>query len=241
MNQTGGRFRHRSPYDQANIFSRFCFAYLVPLFIKSVRNNGLNLEDLPRCPVDDEASRIMKRLEANWNVEKKKRNPNFGLTLVRSFARNYILPFTIFTCEVNWDPIAPKISTVIFAILQELILALAQPLLLSRVIRYFSGESSVSYREAVICAFGVCLCNLLFVLFDHPTLLQLLRNGMNLRTASCSLMYQKALRLSHTSVGQTQVGQVINIMSNDVARMDDFSIDCIYFFIAPIQVEFNFN
>lgn len=97
---------------------------------------------------------------------------------------------------------------------QELGLAIAQPLLLSRLIRYFSGDQTVSYLDATLSGLGVCVCNIVFVLFDHPTLLVLLRNGMRLRTACCSLMYQKALRLSRASVGQTQVGQIINIMSN---------------------------
>lgn len=59
--------------------------------------------------------------------------------------------------------------------------------------------------------------------------------GVQVRTACCTLMYRKALRLSRASVGETHVGQLINLMSNDVARIDEFSVNSIFLFIAPLQ------
>lgn len=64
---------------------------------------------------------------------------------------------------------------------------------------------------------------------------QVMRLGMRLRTASCALMYQKALKLSRASVGQTAASTVINIMANDVNRIDEFSIFASYLIVAPIQ------
>ena len=52
-------------------------------------------------------------------------------------------------------------------------------------------------------------------------MIQTMRIGMRMRTACCSLMFQKSLRLSRASVNQTAVGQIVNIMSNDVNRMDE--------------------
>ena len=48
-------------------------------------------------------------------------------------------------------------------------------------------------------------------------------------------MYKKALKLSRASVGQTAVGQIVNIMSNDVNRFDEFTIFASYLVVAPIQ------
>ncbi len=117
-------------------------------------------------------------------------------------------------------------------------LRIAQPLLLGQVIRYFSvgaEASGISHGMACLYAGGVCLCTLLFVSVHHPTMQQVMRLGMRLRTASCALMYQKALKLSRASVGQTAASTVINIMANDVNRFDEFSIFASYLVVAPIQ------
>lgn len=120
---------------------------------------------------------------------------------------------------------------------QECVLRIAQPLLLGQVIRYFStaDHAGITYEWACIYALGVCLCTLFFVSMHHPTMQQVMRLGMRLRVSSCALMYQKALKLSRASVGQTAASTVINIMANDVNRFDEFSIFASYLVVAPIQ------
>lgn len=60
--------------------------------------------------------------------------------------------------------------------------------------------------------------------------------GMKMRIASCSLMYRKALLLELCSVeGGGTVGQVINLMSNDVSRFDLLPHFIQYIWISPIQ------
>lgn len=107
--------------------------------------------------------------------------------------------------------------------------------MLSRVIRYFSGDETIEYKWACIYAGGVCLCTFAFVSMHHPMMQHIMRLGMRIRTACCALMYQKSLKLSRASIGQTAVGQIINIMSNDVNRLDEFSIFASYLIVAPIQ------
>lgn len=71
-----------------------------PLLAKAYRNNGLEMEDLPRCSVDDQTEVIMKQLVLNWQQERKKKNPRFNWTLFRTFAGSYVIPFSIFIFEV---------------------------------------------------------------------------------------------------------------------------------------------
>lgn len=74
----------------------------MPLFIRGVRNNGLSWDDLPRCSVDDEARQVSRRLVANWKADRaRKRKPNFGWTLLRTYGHMYVLPFTVFAFEVS--------------------------------------------------------------------------------------------------------------------------------------------
>jgi len=59
-------------------------------------------------------------------------------------------------------------------------------------------------------------------------------NGMKVRLATCSLIYRKSLRLSSTALGNTSVGKVVNLLSNDVSRFDIVSVVLHYMWAAPL-------
>ncbi|GBP23004.1 Probable multidrug resistance-associated protein lethal(2)03659 [Eumeta japonica] len=102
-------------------------------------------------------------------------------------------------------------------------------------VEYYSpGPSAVTRDQAYWYAGGVVLCSALNVFMVHPYMMAILHMGMKFRVACCSLIYRKSLRLSKTALGETTVGQVVNLLSNDVNRFDVAIIFLHYLWIGPL-------
>lgn len=92
----------------------------------------------------------------------------------------------------------------------------------------------MSYHEALIYASGILLLNGLYALFGNHSQHIAFHNGMKVRIAICSLIYRKALRLSHTALGETSAGKVVNLLSNDVNRFDWATFFVNTLWVAPL-------
>ncbi|KAH8278513.1 hypothetical protein KR018_004323 [Drosophila ironensis] len=71
-------------------------------------------------------------------------------------------------------------------------------------------------------------------LLHHVDLRQRLM-GARMRIACCSLIYRKTLQLSMKTAGQTPAGYLINLLSNDVNRLDYGFIFMHWIWIMPFQ------
>lgn len=89
--------------------------------------------------------------------------------------------------------------------------------------------------DAYLFTLGIVLCSALNLLVLHPYMMAILHMGMKMRVACCSLIYRKALKLSKTALGETTIGQAVNLLSNDVNRFDVAIIFVHYLWIGPLQ------
>lgn len=59
---------------------------------------------------------------------------------------------------------------------------------------------------------------------------------MKMRIASCSLIYRKSLRLSKSALAETTVGQMVNLISNDVSRFDFSTMFLHQLAMGPLEI-----
>lgn len=62
--------------------------------------------------------------------------------------------------------------------------------------------------------------------------------GTNVRTAICNLVYKKSLRLSQTALHDTSPGKFVNLLSNDMGRIQFVSYSMHWLLISPIVTTF---
>lgn len=59
--------------------------------------------------------------------------------------------------------------------------------------------------------------------------------SMKMRIACSALIYRKILRLKRTALADTTIGQLVNLLSNDVSKFDQGFVLANFVWIAPIQ------
>ncbi|XP_041448153.1 probable multidrug resistance-associated protein lethal(2)03659 isoform X2 [Drosophila obscura] len=209
-----------NPRESSNFISSACFWYTMPIFIKG-RKNTLDTTDLYRALKEHKSETLGNKLCAAWEREQQqgaKRRPNLLRALLRVFGWYFgLLGLVLFILELG--------------------LRTLQPLFLLKLIAYYS-HGSESIEAAYYYAGGVILCSALNVIIMHPYMLGTMHVGMKMRVGMCSMIYRKALRLSKTALGDTTAGHVVNLMSNDVGRLDLATIFVHYLWVGPVETVF---
>ncbi|XP_046746906.1 ATP-binding cassette sub-family C member 4-like [Diprion similis] len=213
----------KNPEESSNILSKLFFWWTLPIFWKGAKSN-LQITDLPDPPKSDESESIGNRLEREWRKELKRssknseKQPSLARALFRAF----------------WVPLALQGAAVFF---KEMVIRLIVPVLQGWVISYFNpGQKSMDRQEALMYAGLMIFLSLVNVLIDHHYFARSYEMGMRLRVACSSLIYRKILRLNQSAFGRTAVGQISNLISNDVARFDVNLPHLNFIWITPFQV-----
>ncbi|RZB40188.1 ABC tran and/or MMR HSR1 domain containing protein, partial [Asbolus verrucosus] len=191
--------------------------WALPLFVKGFKRD-LTEDDLYGPLKTHESKRLGDKLERTWIKEANlHRNPS----LWRSLTKVYGVEIGLYG---------------IVLLVQELIIKMAHPLLIGRLMAYYDPkQTEVTKEMAYLYACGIIGISLLNVLIMHSYFFALQHLGMRVRVACCSLIYRKALRLSKSAMVETTVGQMVNLMSNDVNRFDFLVLHLHHLFVAPIE------
>ncbi|XP_018302134.1 probable multidrug resistance-associated protein lethal(2)03659 [Mycetomoellerius zeteki] len=221
----------KNPRAGANIFSILTFSWILRTFWVGYRRD-LEVTDL-YTPLKEHTSGILgvkiakawekeceayqRRLEqvAKSGSQKKVKEPSLMRVLIRCFGLTTLLYG-------------------LFMAVMEILLRVMQPLLVGQMLLYFN-TMDVDKSYAYGCAVGVVLCSALNVFVIHPYMMGILHMGMKVRVACCSLIYRKTLKMTRTALGETTIGQAVNLLSNDVNRFDVSIIFLHYLWLGPLE------
>ncbi|CAG9830782.1 unnamed protein product [Diabrotica balteata] len=239
------RERPPCPREKANFLSVITFFYSLKVFHRG-RKKEFTEDDLTQPLPEHKSSYLGDRISEVWREEydkaiEQKRRPRMGRVILKTFIREFLVYGCVIFC-------------------MEIPIRLFQPLFVGLFIRYFNAanrnatepprypmyfnrvfsfwdpnQGRITREESFFFAAGVGIINAIVVMTTHPYMLAVLHIGMKVRVACCSLIYRKVLRLKFTSIGGRTVGNVVNLMSNDVTRFDLAAMFVHYLWIAPLQ------
>ncbi|XP_046823149.1 probable multidrug resistance-associated protein lethal(2)03659 isoform X2 [Vespa crabro] len=226
--------KKKNPREEANPLSALTFTWILRTFWIGYQRD-LEVSDLYK-PLKEHTSSILgEKLTALWEAEcqrineKKNKAAKNGEKIDESNLKEPSLLKVLIKCFG-----ARIMFYGIILVVMEIVLRVLQPLFLGYLLRYYN-TTEVSKNEAYLYALGIILCSAINIFVVHPYMMAILHMGMKMRVACCSLIYRKALRLSRTALGNTTIGQAVNLLSNDVNRFDVAIIFLHYLWIAPLE------
>jgi ATP-binding cassette subfamily C (CFTR/MRP) protein 4 len=112
-----------------------------------------------------------------------------------------------------------------------------RPLCLQQFLEFYSPQQK-HFTKQQACLFGLAIIslNLLRVLYYHQFNLEFSFLGTKVRVACSSLMYRKYLRLKRETCQKFTLGQMVNLLSNDIDRFQDVFGFLHHVWISPLKL-----
>lgn len=117
-----------------------------------------------------------------------------------------------------------------------------QPLGLSRLISYFqANQTKITRTEAYYCAGIVVFLKVFQILFWQNIRVYEVLVGAKIRTSLQCLLYRKALRLSPAALAETNLGNIVTLLTKDIFSIEHnlwLIMDFITFTIQSFTVSY---
>ncbi|XP_073844740.1 probable multidrug resistance-associated protein lethal(2)03659 [Musca autumnalis] len=212
-----------NPRESSNPLSTMMFCFTMPTFFKG-RKKVLDETDLFRALKEHKSDLMGNKLSEAWQNEVEKsrvtgKDPSLIKATVKVFGWRYMLLGILMFCF-------------------EIFFRCSQPLFLGALVSFYADPETdkSDQSKALLYAIGVIVASAGTVLFMHPNMLGIVHMGMKIRVAICSMIYRKALRLSKSAMVNTTSGQMVNLISNDVGRLDTSVLHMHFVWIGPLEI-----
>ncbi|XP_018565514.1 probable multidrug resistance-associated protein lethal(2)03659 [Anoplophora glabripennis] len=208
--------KRKHPLHKANIVTKTFFCWLLPFFVRGFKKE-LTEDDMYGTLKSHDSGLLGDRLQKAWNHEvANKKDPSLWIAILKVFGIELLL------CALYFGFI-------------EFVIKLSQPILISKLLTFYEpNQTAMSKDEACIYGALLVLFTLLRVVLTHNYLLQTLQLSMKIRVATCSLIYRKSLKLSKFALIETTIGQMVNLLSNDVSRFNTATQYANYLWLSPL-------
>ncbi|XP_060646274.1 probable multidrug resistance-associated protein lethal(2)03659 [Drosophila nasuta] len=192
-----------NPVLKANFFSKWFFIWSREILRKGYGSKNVKPTDLYEHVPSLDSRNVSHSLLEYWERELKRSQPSVLHMIFKAYGASFV-------------PIC-----ILYSLL-EILLHTLQPLLLGRLVSFFSeSNEDISKESAYLYAMGVVLCSLVNALTYHPFMFYMFKLGARVRLACAGLVYRKCLRVSIAADNSGISGYAIAIMATDLPQFNE--------------------
>ena len=175
----------------------------------------LTVDDLFDLSPNDECGQLLEKFETVWEKNETKFGySNIWKIIAKTFWKESLIPGLI---------LFPYTGAKI-----------AQPLFLKQIVLNINDVNAAPY-VGYLYAIGLGLSTILQALMHQQFFFRTVRVGTHTRIALSSIIYKRLLSLPTWAIMKTTTGQVINLISNDVSKFEEFSVNMHHIWAAPLE------
>lgn len=204
--------------------------------MKLGKHQYLTEDDLWLLPRPDQTDALTNQLRLSWNRQLSSStdpshpspsppSPSLIWALVRAYGGPYLI-------------------AALFKLTQD-VLQFAQPQLLRRLLRFVDSYASGHEPEPVYVGYLIAgimfTCGLVQTLFLHQYFQRVFQTGIRVRSGLIGIIYQKSLVLSNEEKGGRATGDIVNLMSTDVSRIQDSCTNGLILISGLFQINLAFT
>uniref|UniRef100_V5GX36 Multidrug resistance-associated protein 4 n=1 Tax=Anoplophora glabripennis TaxID=217634 RepID=V5GX36_ANOGL len=190
------------PWQRANLFSKLTFLYTRGLFWRTYVTNKLEDDDLYEVPACYKSQKLGDELEKKLELDLKNNVASIYRILWSCYGKEYLIIGLI-------------------QLLSRTIVVMTIPMTLSKLVLYFQpNQKEITKQEAYLYAVLLIGLNLMSIIYMHNYMLVVAALGVKVKTAFCSLMYRKSLKLTAMSLSEIPIGKIVTLMTKDVAAFE---------------------
>ncbi|XP_066261397.1 probable multidrug resistance-associated protein lethal(2)03659 [Euwallacea similis] len=194
MDNSGKEDRRTNPRDRANVFSFLTFAYTFGLFRRGIGGN-LQDKDIYSIPEDCNSKECGDEIELEWKQNK---------TLIKLLWRRFRIRYSIlFTLHLIW---------IVFN-------SIVQPHVTSKFISFFQKKSKISKSDAYFYAGTVIGLFIFHCFWAHNYRMLQCKLEIQIKASLTSLIYRKVLKLKPGEIFETNMGNIVTILTKDIKLM----------------------
>lgn len=206
-------------FKDYNFLVNITFVWLNPLLSETYKLNYVkDPEHLPMPPINLDIRFFTKELRKNWESQKWSGKNSLMRALWSTFGKTVLISVTY---ETTKD-----------------LLTIAKPLLLGSFIKSFNFNEYQEYPplHSFLISMAIFAIDIFSIFLTNQFYIIIFEAGLGIRGSLAALVYQKSLKLSLESRNEAQIGDILNMASVDVLRIQKFFEDAQTLIGSPIQI-----